>query len=103
MPKAIVIETMELPDKMWINTRDIKTGAICAICLEKNFKSRTISERDMLQWKDIDALWTPACNMRREGTVNGMDTDIVIKMVGVAGVPRPIVKKKEKSLELAKA
>lgn len=101
MPKATVIETIELPDRMWINTKDIQNNAICAIFLEKNPKSRSISERDMIEWNDFEAFWTPACNLRRAGTVQGLDTEISIKIVGKPGVPRPIIKKEKKIEDVA--
>jgi CxxC motif-containing protein (DUF1111 family) len=44
-----VIETIDTGDKVWVNTNDKHSE--CAVYVERNAKSRSISEGDMLWWQ----------------------------------------------------
>lgn len=93
-----VIETIVLPDKVWINTRDAHSTSECAIYVENDAKSRTVSEGDTVWWQSDIAMWTPAfmasekvCDHKHHYSCRraGIDYDIRLKRIGFSGVKRP--------------
>mgnify|MGYP001619169969 FL=1 len=91
-----VIETIVLPDRVWINCQD-KYGTACAIYLEKTPKARSVSEGDVIWWQGAWAFWTPAAN--RSPVCKdahpysclraGVDYEIKLERIGFSGVKRP--------------
>lgn len=87
-----VIETKEVDNKVWINTReyigenrDNPTSNTCAIYVERSPKSRSVSEGDIVWWQGGRAYWTPKDSTGK--TIgNG---DIVLNRIGFSGVSRP--------------
>jgi hypothetical protein len=78
-----VIETILLPDKIWINARDNyprRRPDECAIYVERNADSEAIRVGDSIWWQGGYAMWTPAS---REFA------DHKIPRVGYSGVNRP--------------
>ena len=88
-----VIETIVLPEKVWVNVRDGEPRKSknneCAIYVEKNAKSHCISEGDSLWWQGGFAMWTPAHKRDQKGGKCGVDYDIEIPRRGYSGVNRP--------------
>lgn len=91
MVGGIVIETIELEDRIWINCSD-RRGQTCAIYVCKSAKSRCVSEGDSIWWHGPFALWTPAFNRgkpSKEIRAN-RDYDIKLDRLGCSGVSRPL-------------
>jgi hypothetical protein len=95
-----VIETVVLPDKVWINTRErLSYRSTCAIYVKRTARSRTVSEGDCVWWQGSQAFWTPAMNRlpeaesNRRGNRQGKDFEIVLERVGGSGVARPTCQK----------
>lgn len=93
-----VIETIELEDRVWINTQEKNSSSTCAIYVKKDAKSRAVSEGDTVWWQGAWALWTPAfianqpnCDHRHHVSCKraGKDYDIQLKRIGFSGVGRP--------------
>ena len=81
-----VIETIETPDKIWINCREDQSTSECAIYVEKTAKSRTVSEGDAIWWQGETAMWTPKT---RAGETVGKKSDITLRRIGSSGAKRP--------------
>lgn len=77
-----VIETIVLPDKVWVNCRE--GNGTCAIYVTNTDKSRTISEGDTVWWQSGHAYWTP----KSDGQTIG-PADIKLERIGFSGVSRP--------------
>lgn len=83
-----VVETIVLPDKVWVNTHDGASGCkrmdckghTCAIYVERTVESRSISEGDTVWWQGQWAFWTPA---------NAVFHERKLKRIGFSGVSRP--------------
>ena len=88
MVRGIVIETINLDDRVWVNSRGVggKHNDQCAIYVEKNAKSLSISEGDRFWWKGRYAMWTPYGST---GKPVGDEFDIEIPRIGLAGVVKP--------------
>jgi len=86
---GVVIEIIELNDRMWINCREKIGHHECAIYVEKTNKSRSISEGDIIWWQAGWAMWTPAFNRGEYGSRCGKDFDIRLKRIGYSGVNKP--------------
>jgi hypothetical protein len=87
-----VIETMVLPDKVWINTRDKCSTSECAIYVELTDKSKCVSDGDTVWWQSTKAYWTPSFYKQKSGK-EGRDFDIQLKRIGFSGVSRPALAK----------
>lgn len=91
MVGGIVVETIVLSDKVWVNCQrysekeNKKYSEQCAIYVELTPQARCITEGDIVWWQGETAMWTPR-NDRRE-TVGR--ADIPIKRIGFSGVKRP--------------
>lgn len=81
MVGGVVIETIVLPDRIWINCRDKRDT--CAIYVERNAKSEAIRVGDKLWWQGREAMWTPASG------VSAGWYDLRIPRIGYSGLPRP--------------
>ena len=73
-----VVETIVLDDRVWVNTTD--DGDECAIYVERNPESRTITEGDYMWWHGRWAFWTPR---------NRAFFDRALARIGYSGVGRP--------------
>lgn len=82
-----VIETVETPDKIWINCREERSGDECAIYVEKDARARTVAEGDSVWWQGRQAMWTPK-GFHPNGK-SGIDYDIRLKRIGFSGARRP--------------
>jgi hypothetical protein len=81
MVGGVVIETIVLPEKVWVNCREKpRRGRKCAIYVERTPESRSISEGDSLWWQGEWAMWTPK---------NHAFEDKKLRRVGFSGVNRP--------------
>ena len=81
-----VIETIILPDKVWINTKEKpEYRSDCAIYVENTPEARCVSEGDSVWWQGAFAYWT-AKNQQghRVGSV-----EVKLKRRGFSGVSRP--------------
>ena len=89
-----VVETIVLPDKVWINARDKYEGD-CAIYVENDARARCVSEGDALWWQGSNAYWTPKAHLvsyeeaRRLGYKQGQHYEIPLTRRGFSGVKRP--------------
>lgn len=79
---GMVIETIELPDKVWVNTYDGKNE--CGVIVERNHKTESISRGDSLHWSKNEAYWVPLS----ENTFMESDTHIKLKKIGNSGITR---------------
>jgi len=94
-----VIETIVLPDRVWINTQEPPRARTCAIYVANTAKARCVSEGDQIWWQGQWALWTPACNRKPacghkhhySCSRAGVDYDIRLERIGYSGVSRPVV------------
>lgn len=92
-----VIETIVLPEKVWINTKEDTSTSTCAIYVENSAKSRSVSEGDSVWWQSDTAYWTPACMRTKQCDHDhhvsckkaGVDYDIKLRRIGFSGVSRP--------------
>jgi len=92
-----VIETIKLPDRIWINCVEDNSESKCAIYVERNEKSETIKPSDCLWWQGANAMWTPYEKRGNspskpnfiKGRICGKDYDIKIPRIGCSGVSRP--------------
>ena len=84
-----VIETIVLPDRVWINCQERNSSDQCAIYVENTPKSRTVGEGDTVWWQGGHAMWTPAFNKGKAGLRCGRDYDIRLNRIGCSGVKRP--------------
>lgn len=84
MVGGIVIETITLPDRIWVNCREVVNGRSirneCAIYVERNVQSEAIRVGDNVWWQGSFAMWTP-----RDRSF----TDVKIPRRGYSGVRRP--------------
>lgn len=81
-----VIETIVLPDKVWVNCRERNSTTECAIYVERTDRARAISDGDIVWWQAGNAYWTPQPQI---GKRQGKDFDIVLRRIGSSGVQRP--------------
>lgn len=62
MISGTVLETIEVPGRVWINCRDNTSGDECGIYVKVCVEARCISERDTVRW-DAECpqyvCWTP--------------------------------------------
>lgn len=79
-----VVETIVLPDRVWVNCRERNCTSTCAIYVENTSKSRSISEGDIVWWQGGYAMWTPKRNGKSYGK-----SDIQLNRIGCSGVIRP--------------
>lgn len=85
-----VIETIVLPDKVWVNCQDDHSTSTCAIYVARDAKSRSISEGDTVWWQSGVAMWTPTATRNTPGEKKGgVHFDIQIPRIGYSGVKRP--------------
>jgi len=91
MVGGTVIETISLPDRIWINCGDTTyPSSTCAIEVVADARARSVSEGDIVWWQDKFAMWTPACLQgRADKGRSGVDFDIRLDKIGYSGVPRP--------------
>lgn len=82
-----VVETIVLPDRVWVNTddsRDEHRPNLCAIYVERTPESRTIAPGDCVWWQGERAFWTP-----RSIGADVPFVDRKLKRIGFSGVNRP--------------
>lgn len=79
-----VIETIVLPDRVWVNCKERNSTSECAIYVENTPKSRSISEGDIVWWQGGYAMWTPKSNGGAYAK-----SDIRLNRIGCSGVSRP--------------
>lgn len=89
-----VVETIVLPDKVWVNTRDGSERRTCAIYVERTAESRTISEGDSVWWQGGTAFWTP-----RSLGDDPPFSDKKLRRIGFSGVPRPLTTSEPSNVE----
>jgi len=83
-----VTDTIDTGDKVWVNTYDQHSE--CAVYVERNPESRSISEGDMLWWQAGVCYWTPYdC---RGNAISPIERPL--KKVGNSGVNRPAHRKR---------
>lgn len=80
-----VIETILLPDQVWVNTHDGKNE--CGIFVERNHETESISRGDSMYWVKDEAYWTPV----KENKFVGSETHIKLKKIGNSGISRKSV------------
>jgi hypothetical protein len=78
-----VVETIVLPDKVWVNTSD--HGDLCAIYVERTAEARSIDIGDSLWWQGRYAYWTPRHGRFRH---DPPFRDRAIRRIGFSGVER---------------
>lgn len=86
-----VVETIVLPDKVWINCEENDSTSQCAIYVKRTDKARSISPGDSVWWQSGWAFWTPYFRCDRTGGKVGKDYDIALERIGFSGVKRPEV------------
>lgn len=84
-----VIETIVLPDKIWVNCQDTVNSGTCAIYVAKDARSRSISEGDTVWWQSGIAMWTPTATQNTPAKKQGVHFDIQLPKIGYSGVHRP--------------
>lgn len=82
---GVVIETVTLPEKVWINCEEEQSTSKCAIYVENTPKARAIGVGDIVWWQGERAYWT-AKDSKGKNIGKG---DIVLKRIGFSGVKRP--------------
>lgn len=81
-----VIETIDVGDYVWINTQEkYPSTSTCALYVERTPQALSVSEGDILWWKEGTAYWTPKDKFDRSYA----QTDIKLTMFGNPGVERP--------------
>lgn len=91
-----VTETIILPDKIWINTKEKEHyRSECAIYVEDSPAARCVSKGDTVWWQGNTAYWTPKNKNgqpieRKDGKCSV--SDIKLKRQGFSGVKRPELK-----------
>ncbi len=92
MVGGIVIETIELPDKVWVNCRGKGSEAndTCAVYVELSDKARSISAGDKFWWQAGTCYWTP-WPQKQEPTRQGIDYEIELRKIGFSHTSRPQV------------
>jgi len=85
---GIVIETVVLPDRVWINCAEKDSTSKCAIYVENDAKARCVSPGDNVWWQRRRAMWTPGSYKQGTGK-QGHQWDIVLQRIGYSGVSRP--------------
>ena len=93
MVGGTVIETVVLPDKVWVNCQDKHSTSQCAIYVKNTPKARCISEGDSFWWQSSWAFWTPQFYVQGSGKA-GKEYDIKLERVGFSGVSRPETEEK---------
>lgn len=86
MVGGIVIETINKPNKIWVNVKERESKQTCAIYIEKNDNAKKVKPGDSLWWQGRFAMWTPSGV--NDGKC-GVDYDIRIPRIGYSGVNRP--------------
>lgn len=93
---GVVIETVVLPEKIWVNCEETQSTSKCAIYVERNETSERIKPSDSVWWQGGWAMWTPYENIHRAvgpGALKalrvGKDYDIKIPRIGCSGVAKP--------------
>ena len=78
-----VVETLAQGDRLWVNCED--HGSQCAIYLDRNGESESITPGDSIWWHTRTAYWT-----RYDGAGNRVgERDVPLVKIGYSGVPRP--------------
>lgn len=88
MVGGTVIETIdcgpatgEFPTgRVWINCKSIHSSSTCAIYVERDDRSRSVSVGDDIWWQGGMAFWTPK---------GAPFSDMVLMRLGFSGVTRP--------------
>ena len=81
MVGGVVIETIRLPERVWVNVRDrVYERETCAIYVERTVDADSIEIGDSLWWQGREAYWTPKA---------GGFEDRAIPRIGYSGVERP--------------
>lgn len=88
MVGGTVIETIVLPDKVWVNCEGDYSLEQCAVYVENTPKARSISNGDTLWWQSSWAFWTPSFHQQGTGKA-GRQYDIKLRRIGYSGVARP--------------
>jgi hypothetical protein len=83
---GVVIETIALPDRIWINCEEEISNSRCAIYVKRTTKSEQVTSADSIWWQGAWAMWTPFASPR---TKCGSDCDIKLERLGFSGVTRP--------------
>lgn len=84
MVGGIVVETIVLDDRVWIEVEEAgssSAGQRCALHVERTAPAECVSEGDSLWWQGTAAYWTPSTRSF---------TDFKLKRIGFSGVGRPI-------------
>lgn len=86
-----IIETIVVDDKVWLNCQEYleTTNTLlnnkCAIYVEKNNKSLSVSEGDIVWWQGKNAYWTA----RDKYNKCIGKSDVILNRIGFSGVSRP--------------
>jgi len=93
MVGGIVIETVTLKDRIWVNCVDEaeNRNGKCAIYVKRNPESERIKPGDGVWWQGGSAMWNPYGRTKQSsaGGKSGIDYDIRIPRIGFSGVFRP--------------
>lgn len=76
---GIVVETLVMPGRVWVDTEDADAGDRCAIYVEATPEARSISEGDSLWWQGLWAMWTPRSRAFH---------DLKLPRIGCSGISR---------------
>lgn len=94
---GIVVETVIVGDRVWINCEEERSSSQCAIYVKNTAKARCVSPGDTVWWQGVRALWTPhfnrgkTCDHTHHYSCKrvGKDYDIELERIGFSGVPKP--------------
>lgn len=107
---GVVVDTLVLEDKAWINRQEryfYNLGKkpneynTCGVYVEKTDKARCVSEKDIVWWQGDYAYWTPRQNRINEEESKklehkaGIHYEIKLKRIGFSGVKKPKTNKRE--------
>lgn len=85
---GLVLETIILPDRVWVNCGERQSSSQCAIYVKRTPESERIMLGDKLWWQGGFAIWTPATHLQGTGK-QGKDYEVKIPRIGFSGASRP--------------
>ena len=85
---GIVLETLVVKDRVWINCVEECSNSKCAIYVANDAKARCVEPGDIVWWQGGRAFWTPSSYKQGTGK-QGKQFEIVLQRIGFSGVKRP--------------
>lgn len=93
-----VVETILMPGRVWVNTREPQSGDLCAIYVESTPAARCITEGDSVWWQGQRAFWTPRAGSFRDAAPF---SDMSLRRIGCSGISRQQAVELKAELECA--